>query len=72
MVMMKMVIKLKVLKWYKGLWYYMRILRIIRTWFCNHDYGDGKPCPFKTSDDCSCAVFVCNKCGKQKLVEFRR
>lgn len=50
----------------------MRILRIIRTWFCNHDYGDGKPCPFKTTDDCSCAVFVCNKCGKQKLVEFRR
>lgn len=50
----------------------MKIFRFIRTLFCDHQYGNGKPCPFITADDCNCAVFVCEKCGKQKLVEFRK
>ena len=50
----------------------MRIFKLIRTLFCEHRYGNGKPCPFITEDNCNCAVFVCEKCGKQKLVEFRK
>lgn len=50
----------------------MRILRLIRSWFCDHQYGNGKPCPFITEDNCHCAVYICEKCGKQKLVEFRK
>ena len=44
----------------------IRMLRIIRTWFCDHSYGNGKMCPFITADDCHCAVYVCEKFGKQK------
>lgn len=48
----------------------VRIFRIIRTWFCDHEYGNGRPCPFIDEYGNHSAVYVCEKCGKQKLVTF--
>lgn len=50
----------------------IRVFRIIRTWFCNHEYGNGKPCPFTDELNNHSAVFICEKCGKQKLVTFNK
>lgn len=50
----------------------MRILRLIRSWFCEHEYGNGKPCPFIDEYGNHSAVYVCEKCGRQKLVTFHK
>lgn len=48
------------------------IFKIIRSWFCIHDWDavDGKPCPFTDEDDNHLAVYTCTKCGRNKLVTF--
>ena len=48
------------------------IFRIIKSWFCEHFYGDGTHCPFTDEEDNHCAVYTCEKCGKRKLVKFSK
>lgn len=48
------------------------IFALIRTLFCDHDYGDGKLCPFTDEYDNYMAVYTCSKCGKNKLVVFNK
>ncbi len=46
------------------------IFKLIRSWFCEHFYGDGTPCPFTDEYGNHFAVYTCEKCGKRKLVRF--
>lgn len=47
------------------------IFRLIRTWFCDHNYfGNGTPCPFIDEYGNHLAVYTCSKCGRKKLVTF--
>ena len=50
----------------------IKMFRIIRTWFCDHEYGNGRPCPFTDEYGNHSAVYTCKKCGKQNLVTFYR
>lgn len=46
------------------------IFKLIRSWFCEHFYGDGVPCPFVDLDGNHYAVYKCIKCGHSYLKCF--
>lgn len=37
------------------------IFKLIRSWFCEHFYGDGTPCPFIDEENNHYAVYTCEK-----------
>lgn len=46
------------------------IFRLIRSWFCEHLYGNGTPCPFTDESGNNYAVYTCEKCGHKYLKCF--
>lgn len=48
------------------------IFKLIKSWFCEHFYGDGTLCPFIDEENNHYAVYTCEKCGRKKLVAFNK
>ena len=46
------------------------IFRLVRSWFCEHLYGNGTPCPFTDESGNNYAVYTCEKCEHKYLKCF--